>query len=212
MTRPAQAAPLVVPGQVPRLYLDANILLPQYLRAVFLDLADEQLVRVHWGMQVLAEVKRNLLGPKFGKTPESTDKLLADMAPAFPDALVLGSEKFEPQFQGKTDPKDAHVAAGALKLSKTVYGGQDVVLVTSNMKHLPASTFAGTTVRCARPNIVLEELLVVEPRVADVLAKMLTRFDAPRIAKEDLLAILDNSGCSGFATALGTAWGFDAER
>ena len=65
--------------------------------------------------------------------------------------------------------------------------------------------------RSARPNIVLKELLAVEPRVADVLAKMLTRFNAPPVAKEDLLAILDNSECGGFATALGKAWGFDAE-
>ena len=47
MTGPAKgaAAPFVVVGQVPRLYLDANILLPEYLRSIFLDLADEGLVR-----------------------------------------------------------------------------------------------------------------------------------------------------------------------
>ena len=167
---------------------------------------------MHWDKGVLAEVKRNLVGPKFAKTPASTNKLLDDMARAFPDALVSGSEHFEPGFRGKANPKDVHVAAGALKLSTTVYGGQDVVLVTNNMKHLPASAFVGTPVRCARPNIVLEQLLVAEPRVADVLAKMLTRFNVPPLAKEDLLAILDNSSCSGFATALGKAWGFDAKR
>ena len=213
MTGPAKgaAAPFVVVGQVPRLYLDANILLPEYLRSIFLDLADEGLVRVHWGKQVLAEVRRNLVGPKFGKSPESTDKLLADMARVFPDALILGSEKLEPMFQGKTDPKDAHVAAGALKLSQFVYGGQDVVLVTSNMKHLPASAFEGTPVRPARPNIVLKELLAANTEVANVLARMLARFKAPPVAKDDLLNVLDASNCSGFATALGKAWGLDAE-
>lgn len=62
-----------MPHQVPLLYLDANVLLPAYLRAVFLDLADAGLVRVHWGAQVLVEVRRNLLKPKFGVTPEAND-------------------------------------------------------------------------------------------------------------------------------------------
>ena len=64
----------MVPDRVPRLYLDANILLPEYLRTVFLDLADEGLVRVHWSRQVLAEVRRNLVSQKFGLSPESTDQ------------------------------------------------------------------------------------------------------------------------------------------
>jgi hypothetical protein len=59
----------------------------------------------------LAEVRRNLLKPKFGMTPAAVDKLLRDMRNAFPDALVLGSEALESEFEGKTDPKDAHVAA-----------------------------------------------------------------------------------------------------
>lgn len=212
MTGPAKspAAPLVA-GQVPRLYLDANILLPEYLRAIFLDIADAGLVRVHWGKQVLAEVRRNLVGSKFGKSPESIDKLLADMARAFPDALVLGSEKLEPMFHGKTDPKDAHVAAGALKLSQSESGGQDVVLVTSNIRHLPASAFEGTPVRPVRPSTVLKELLAANTEVAHVLARMLVRFKAPPVGKEDLLAILDASNCRGFATALGKAWGFDVD-
>ena len=134
--RAAKPGPLVSPGRVPLLYLDANVLLPEYLRAVILDLADAELVRVHWGEQVLAEVQRNLLKPKLGTTPASVDKLLRDMRNAFPDALLLGSEALEPEFEGKTDPKDAHVAAGALKLSRR-YGGQPVLLVTGNIRHLP---------------------------------------------------------------------------
>jgi predicted nucleic acid-binding protein len=203
------AAPLVVPGRVPRLYLDANILLPEYLRTVFLDLADEGLVRVHWSRQVLAEVRRNLSSPKFGLSPESTDRLLAEMTRAFPDALVVGGEKLEPMFEGKTDPKDAHVAAGALKLSRSVYAGKDVLLVTGNLRHLPESAFVGLPVRPVRPDSVLKDLLAANAEVAIVLARMLARFDAPRVAKADLLDILDASNCSGFATALGKAWGLD---
>src|SRR5690349_8784678 len=126
--RAAKSAPLVTPDQVPLLYLDANVLLPEYLRAVILDLADAELVRVHWGEQVLAEVRRNLLEPSFAMTPAAVGKLLRHMRDAFPDAVVLGSEALESGFEGKTDPKDVHVAAGALKLSRERYGGQPVLL------------------------------------------------------------------------------------
>lgn len=203
----AAPEPLVEAGRVPLLYLDANILLPEYLRAVFLDLADAGLVRVPWGEQVLREVRRNLIGPRFGVEPKVIDKLFDDMARAFPDALVRGSEALEARFEGKTDRKDAHVAAGALKLSGALHGGQPVLLVTSNIRHLPAAAFAGVPVRPARPGAVLKELLAAQPTVADVLDTMLRRFKSPRMTREDLLDVLDASNCRAFATALGRAWG-----
>ena len=208
--RAAKPGLLVAVGQAPLLYLDANVLLPAYLRAVILDLADAELVRVHWGEQVLAEVRRNLLKPKFGMTSAAVDKLLRDMRNAFPDALVLGSEVLEPEFEGKTDPKDAHVAAGALKLSRR-YGGQPVLLVTGNIRHLPEAAFQETRVRPVRPGAVLEDLLTMQPAVADVLDAMLQRFENPAVSREDLLAILDTSNCRAFATALGNAWGLARE-
>ena len=79
------------------------------------------------------------------------------------------------------------------------------------MKHLPVSAFKGTPVQPARPNIVLKDLLVANSAVAKVLAQMLARFKAPPVTKEDLLDTLDAANCSGFATALGKAWGLDAE-
>ena len=101
------------------------------------------------------------------------------------------------------------MAAGALKLSQAVYGGKDVVPVTSNMKHLPVSAFEGTPVRPARPNVMLKDLLATNTATADVLTRMLARFKAPPVTKEDLLDIFDASNCGGFATALGNAWGLD---
>ncbi|MCC6716804.1 MAG: PIN domain-containing protein [Acetobacteraceae bacterium] len=203
----AATRPLVEPDRVPLLYLDANVLLPEYLRAIFLDLADAGLVRVHWGEEVLAEVRRNLLQPRFGLAPEIVDRLFGDIAAAFPDALVRGGKPLEVRFKGKTDPKDAHVAAGALKLSEAVPGGQPVVLVTSNIRHLPETAFAGTAVRPARPGAALKALLDVQPDVPDVLDAMLARFKNPRVSRADLLDILDASNCRAFATALGKAWG-----
>jgi hypothetical protein len=196
---------------VPLLYLDANILLPEYLRTVFLDLADAAMVRVHWSEQVLAEVRRNLLRPRFGLAPAAIDKLFADLAQAFPDALVRGSDPLEARFKGRTDPKDAHVAAAALKLSEALYSGQPVLLVTSNVRHLPAAAFAQTAVRPVRPGVLLKELLAAQPAVADVMDAMLRRFKNPPVSRTDLLDILDASNCREFATALGKAWGLEAQ-
>jgi hypothetical protein len=201
---------LVVPGQVPLLYLDANVLVPAYLRAIILDLADAELVRVHWGKQVLAEVRRNLLKPKFGLSAAAVDKLLGQLHASFPEALVFGSEILERVFKGKTDPKDAHVAAGALQLSRHHLGGRPVLLVTNNIKHLPESAFRNTLVRPVRPGALLKGLLAAQPAVVDVMDAMLQRFKSPVVSREDLLTILDASNCGAFATALASAWGLSA--
>ena len=204
-----QPAPaLVRPGQIPLAYLDANVLLPQYLRSVFLDLADAGLIQVHWGSKVLDEVRRNLLKPAFGRTARQADALLRLMADAFPDALVQASETLERHFAGSADPKDAHVAAGALKLSQAA--GQPVILVTGNTRHLPQSAFAGMPVRSVRPGAFLAALLAAQPQTAAVLAAMLARFKVPPVSQEDFLAILDHLECRAFATALAKKWGFAA--
>ena len=198
-------------GRAPLLFLDANVLLPQYLRAVFLDLADEGMVRVHWSGEVLAEVRRNLVGPRLRMAPGVVDKLFADMARAFPDALVRSDASFEARFAGKTDPKDVHVAAGALRLSEVLYNGRTVQLVTQNSRHLPASAFAGTAVQPTRPGVFLKDLLAARPTVADAMDTMLRRFQNPRMTRGELLNVLDMSNCRTFATALGKAWGLVPE-
>lgn len=203
----ARPQPLVQAGEVPLLFLDANILLPEYLRSVFLDLADADLVRVHWSEPVLAEVRRNLLKPRFGLSTHAVDRLFTRMASAFPDALVHDIEAFEHEFTGKTDPKDTHVAAGAAALSR-IHRGASVVLVSANTRHLPQSAFEGWAIRSAGPGTVLESLLVAQPTVADVLAAMLIRFRDPHVRKGDLLIILDACNCRAFASALARAWGF----
>jgi predicted nucleic acid-binding protein len=201
----------VRPGRIHLVYLDANILLPEYLRSVFLDLADAGIIRVYWSQTVLAEVRRNLLKPKFGRTPKAADALLRLLAEAFPDALVSGAEILESRFVGSTDPKDCHVAAAALKLSLDVYGGEPVWLVTNNIRHLPSSAFRATQVTPLRPDSFLVQLLAADQRVVDVLNAMLKRFKAPLMTQEDFLYVMDRCGCPNFATALAEHWGFLAD-
>lgn len=209
----AAATPLVMPGVRPVVFLDANILIPEYLRSIFLELSEAGLLQANWSEGVLVETRRNLIDPegRFGLDAVQVDRMLKLMRSHFPQALVLGSESLVPQFVGRTDPKDEHVAAGALKRSKAVYGGEPVVLVTSNVTDLPQAAFAGTKVRVARPGRLLAELVNAEPGVAAVIDRMLKRFRKPKTTREDLLNIMVNADCIEFAEALATAWGLRPE-
>ena len=133
--------------------------------------------------------------------------MLKLMRSHFPQALVHGYESLVPRFVGSTDPKDEHVAAGALKRSKAAYGGEPVVLVTANVTDLPQAAFAGTRVRVARPGPFLAELVNAEPGVPAVIDRMLKRFRKPKTTRVDLLNIMVNANCSEFAEALAAAWG-----
>ena len=209
----AACTPLVVPGVRPVVFLDANILIPEYLRSIFLELSEAGLLQANWSEGVLVETRRNLINPdgRFGLDATRVDRMIKLMRSHFPQALVHGYESLVLQFVGRTEPKDEHVAAGALKRSKVTYGGEVVVLVTSNVTDLPQSAFAGTRVRVARPGRFLAELVDAEPGVPVVIDRMLKRFRKPKATRVDLLNIMVNADCSEFAEALAAAWGLRPE-
>jgi hypothetical protein len=202
-------APLVVPGVVPVVFLDANILIPQSLRLVFLELAEAGLIQTHWSEEVLIETRRNLIRPDgpYGLNAGTVDRMLKQMRKYFPQALVHGHEKLKRRFVGKTDPKDEHVAAGAFKRSQSSYAHESVVLVTSNLADLPQSAFADTKVHVSPPGRFLTELLANQPTVADIIDKKLRSLLTPRTSREDFLQIMDNAQCQMFSDALAEAWG-----
>lgn len=190
---------------IPLVFLDTNILLPQYLRVVMLDLADARLLVPHWSPEVLQEVRRNLY--QFGVESAKTEKLIGVLGQAFPGALVEGYEKEKEKFIGKVDPKDVHVAAAAYNLSRRTR--KTVVLVSHNLKDLPSEAFVGTLVRTARPGQFLKNLLDNHPvEVAETLIATCHRLKNPKLAPEDLLMILERSGCADFAASLAAVWGY----
>jgi len=209
----AAATPLVAPGVPPVVFLDANILIPEYLRSIFLELSEAGLLQANWSEGVLTETRRNLIDPEGRLRLDAgrVDRMLKLMRSHFPQALVHGYERLVPQFAGRTDPKDEHVAAGALKRSKVTYGGEVVVLVTSNVTDLPQSAFAGTKIRVARPGRFLAELVKADPGVPVVIDRMLKRFRKPKTTRVDLLNVMVNADCGEFAEALGAAWGLRPE-
>lgn len=203
---------LLARPQPPFVLLDANVMLPQYLRHVFLDLAENDLLAAHWSAEILEEVQRNLLKPKFGLGSDQVGRLIRTLERYFPQALVEGYQKLVPQLAGMTDPKDAHVDAAALKLQRDTYGDAPVVLITSNVKHLPQSAFDADTVIVARPGPFLKRLLDARPRVADVVERLRASLKAPPLTQHDLIAILGRSSCKEFAAGLQAAWAPSAAR
>ena len=126
---------------------------------------------------------------------------------AFPGALIEDYDRYKARFVSKVDPKDVHVAAAAYKLSRSVRSV--VTLVSNNLKDLPSEAFDGTTVSMARPDSFLETLLRSQPMgVAETLMFTCKRLKHPPIAPEDLLSILERSGCAGFAGSLAATWGY----
>jgi predicted nucleic acid-binding protein len=106
-----------------KVVLDANVLYPFSLRDTLLRAAAAALFQVYWSDEILEETRRNLV--KSAAVPaESAAKLIATMRAAFPEACVTGYQSLVVSM--KNDPKDAHVAAAAMKA-----GAQ--VIVTSNL-------------------------------------------------------------------------------
>jgi len=200
---------IVKHSRVP-IFLDANVLIPEYLRTVVLDMAKADLFLPYWTPRVLEETRRNLIDPAvYGIDAHKVDRLLQCFNNGFPDALVHGSEEYEATFADKTDPKDQHVAAGALKVSLSVHEGMSVILVTQNVKDLPQRAFDGSPVLCVCPDTLLTEVAKTWPTETDVaLQAMLRRLKNPSVNETSLLDYMVGSGCSLFADALAEMWGY----
>lgn len=95
---------------LPVAVLDACVLFPEWLRDLFLRLAEAGLIRVAWTDEILEEMRRNL-GKVRNLAPEKTAKLVAAMRRAFPDADV---DDYADHISSMTNhPKDRHVLAAA---------------------------------------------------------------------------------------------------
>ncbi|CAN5653505.1 hypothetical protein BH24ACT5_BH24ACT5_13700 [soil metagenome] len=91
--------------------LDTCALYPAHLRDTLLRLAESGLYRGLWSDDIIEELHRNLI--EVGIPPGSVDRLIREMATAFPDAVVTG---YGSLIDGLTcDPKHRHVLAAAVR-------------------------------------------------------------------------------------------------
>ena len=108
---------------------DANVLYPAPLRSVLMFLAQTDLFRARWTLDIHEEWIRNLLLKRPDLSREKLEGLRDMMIDTIPDSLVTG---YEPAIAGLNlpDPNDRHVLAAALRANAEI-------IVTANLKDFP---------------------------------------------------------------------------
>ncbi len=179
---------------------DANVLYPSTLRDLLIRLAQAGVVRARWSEQILDEVFRNLHANRPDLSAERLARTRQLMSEAVREPLVRG---YEPLVDNLVlpDPGDRHVLAAAIRAGANV-------IVSSNVRHFPASNLAPYNVTARRPddfvvellNPFREEVLIAVRQIADSWRK-------PPGTSDDVIASLERSGLSQSAAALRTATG-----
>lgn len=140
--------------------LDACVLMPILLVDLLLRLAEDPAVySPRWSAEILAEVERNLRGPKFQLPPERAAYRLSQMKLAFPEAMVTGYGALVGRMENH--PKDRHVLAAA------VHAGADAIL-TSNSRDFPEAALAPHGIERLTPDsFLMREFELVPELVAE---------------------------------------------
>lgn len=167
-----------------RVVLDACVLYPMHLRDVLLQAAAEGLYQVYWSNEILDEATRNLVA-NLHVEATNAKRLVATMAEAFPEAGVTDYEHLVSAM--RTDPKDRHVVAAAVKA-----GAQ--VIVTENIRDF-ASMPDG--IEAQRADDFLCNLFDLSPdRMLLALEKICARRTRP---PNEIGPLVDATRCEDFA-------------
>ncbi|MFC9840363.1 putative toxin-antitoxin system toxin component, PIN family [Rhodococcus sp. NPDC127530] len=139
-----------------RVVLDTCVMLPQSLNNLLLTLADAELFRPVWTLDLLDEVERNLSGERFGKSPEQAARRVQQMRRAFPFAEEesRGCRELIPAMIN--DPKDRHVLAAAVRSGAGV-------IVTANLADFPPAALDPFDVEAIHPDEFLCDQLDLDP-------------------------------------------------
>ena len=161
-----------------RVVLDANVLFPASLRDSLLRCAEAGLLEPYWTIEILSELKRNLVST--GAMPaQHADGLVRAITHAFPPAMVTDHERHIP-FLGN-DLNDRHVVAAAVEC------GAEAV-ITLNLKDFATMPDG---VEAISPDDLLRELLQREPdSVLQVLKQQHEALRNPPYTFDDMLEAL----------------------
>lgn len=105
-------------------FLDANVLFPNHLRSLFLDLTEAKLISLAWSPKVIEEWQYNARRLKRLNRSDSS-VLTNELDDRCPEASVVQYEDLMPTLR-LPDPDDRHVLAAAIK-------GKCQYIVTFNM-------------------------------------------------------------------------------
>ena len=170
----------------PLVVLDANVIFPAPLRDLLLWLSYNHLIRAHWTNQIHDEWMRNVETKQ--KIPrKDLERVRQLMDRHAGDALVTGYAKFESAFPD-TDPKDRHVAAAALSVSKNNHDAP-VTIVTWNTKDFAQSDLASFSLTKQDPDRFLSGLFKDQASgVLGAIKQQRANLKKPPVTADELLA------------------------
>ncbi|MEM9783772.1 MAG: PIN domain-containing protein [Pseudomonadota bacterium] len=177
-------------------FLDACVLVPQLPREILLGAAGARLLAPHWSGRVLEEW-RIAAARRGGMAAErQAVARAADMAEAFPDALVAIDPGVESRFADfMPDRGDAHVAAGAMAAAARV--------ITFNLGDFPVRKLGAEGLTVSHPDAALVDLLARHRAAMEgVVAIALAALDRPPQDRNAGRQALKRSGLPRF----GKAW------
>lgn len=167
--------------------LDACVLYPAPLRDVLLSLADADLYRVRWSIDIEQEWMRNLLAKRPELDRAKLERTCALMATAFPDCLVQNYQDLAEALR-LPDKDDCHVLAAAIV-------GQADAVVTFNLRDFPIDVLTKFNIEPLHPDqFIVNQLELHEAVALSAVKAMRGRLRHPPISANDLLATLAGIG------------------
>jgi len=163
--------------------LDACVLYPLPLRDTLLRAAQQNLYAVRWSERILDEVARNLVKDRRA-THEQAMNLIDVMKRAFEDAEVpeAAIALLEPTMIN--EPPDRHVVAAAV-------ASDAAAVVTSNLRHFPATACEPFGIEVVHPDAFLCELQARAPaKIRVALTEQAAALSRPPFTVTELLDLL----------------------
>jgi hypothetical protein len=175
----------------PRALLDADVLYSGQVRNLILQLAAQEVISVAWSEAIEREWLRNMAPRTLNRIRVRTLPLLREH---FPDAWVRDAD--EKADVGRTDAKDVHVAAAAIKIAPST-------LVSWNVKHFDVQALQKRDVSVATPDEFLCGLFDANPALTmDVAKNAAANLTKSAPTWDAYLAVLSNNRLKRFVERL----------
>ena len=175
------ASPLAV-------FADTNALYPPSLRYLLIELAQADVIRLHWSPEILAELSWAILKERPDKDPVQLTAQLAELDGALPSASVAATPA-SLLIAPLPDAKDAHVLGSA-------WLAECSILLTFNLRHFPPEQLAlvEPPITPMHPDAFLVRLLTTDgARVLPIIDRLRRRLKAPPLSVADYTASLAKS-------------------
>jgi len=159
--------------------LDACVLHPMRLCDTLLRLADAGLYRAVWSREILDEMESSIV--RRGYPEQAVRKRRRAMGNAFPDAMEANGFRYAGIVPAEVHLKDRHVAETAIACKANV-------IVTENLKDLPAAPLANLGIGVQAPDAFLAYQAGLDPElVLRVLAEQASELDYPPLSLDELM-------------------------